>query len=182
MLRTLPRTRDFSLSARLVAIAACTLLTILSSRVTIDIGVIPFTLQPLAVLLSGMILGGRDGFFSQLAYLGLIALGLPFDARGLGTAALLGPTAGYLVGFVLAAGVAGFLVERGSTRGWQRWAAGLVGIAILYACGLALLMARANLDLSAAWAAGAAPFLLPDMAKALIAASLTEAGRKFLRG
>lgn len=180
MLRTLPQTRDFSLPLRLAGIALCTLLTILSSRITLEIGVVPFTLQPLAVLLSGMILGGRDGFFSQLAYLGLIALGLPFDARGLGTAALLGPTAGYLVGFVLAAGAAGYLVEHGATRGWQRWAAGVVGIAIIYTCGLAVLMIRANLDFNAGWAAGVAPFLLPDLVKALIAASLMEGGRRLL--
>ena len=72
------------------------------------------------------------------------------------------------------------IIRAGATRGWQRWAAGVVGIAIIYTCGLAVLMIRANLDFSAGWAAGVAPFLLPDLVKALIAASLMEGGRRLL--
>jgi biotin transport system substrate-specific component len=180
MLRTIPHTRDLPQLQRLAGIALFTLITIFAARVTIEIGLVPFTLQPLAVLLSGMVLGGRDGFLSQLAYVSLIAVGLPVDARGLGAAAFAGPTAGYLVGFVLAAGAAGYLVERGAKRVWQRWLAGVVGIAIIYACGLAWLMAFRQLDVAAAWAAGVAPFIAPDLVKALIAASLTEGARSLL--
>ncbi len=160
MLRTIPQTRDQSQLLRLAGIALFTLVTILSARVTIEIGLVPFTLQPLAVLLSGMVLGGRDGFLSQLAYVGLIAVGLPVDARGLGAA--------------------GYLVERGAKRVWQRWLAGVVGIAIIYAGGLAWLLIFRQLDLGTAWAAGVAPFIAPDLVKALIAASLTEGGRSLL--
>lgn len=180
MLRTIPQTRDLTQLQRLAGIALFTLITILSARVTIEIGLVPFTLQPLAVLLSGMVLGGRDGFLSQLAYVGLIAAGAPVDARGLGAAALAGPTAGYLVGFVFAAGAAGWLVERGAKRVWQRWLAGVAGIAIIYAFGLAGLMLIRQLEPGAAWAAGVAPFIAPDLVKALIAASLTEGGRALL--
>ncbi len=67
MLRTLSRTRDLSLSYRLAVIAVFTLLTIVSARITIEIGPVPFTLQPLAVLLAGLVLGARDGFASQAA-------------------------------------------------------------------------------------------------------------------
>lgn len=180
MLRTLPQTRDQNLSYRLAGIAVFTILTILASRVTIEIGVVPFTLQPLAVLLSGMVLGGRDGFLSQLIYVGMIALGAPLDARGLGAAALVSPTAGYLIGFVFAAGVAGYLVERGAARVWQRWLAGVAGIIVIYAFGLVVLMNNAHLDFTAGWNAGVAPFIAPDLVKALIAAALTESGRALL--
>jgi len=180
MLRILPQTRDQSLPYRLTGIAVFTIITILSARVTIDIGVVPFTLQPLAVVLSGMVLGGRDGALSQLAYVILIAAGLPFDARGLGTAALFGPTGGYLIGFITAAGVAGFLVERGATRVWQRWLAGIAGIAVIYLFGMIVLKLHTGMEWSTAWTNGVEPFIVPDLAKALIAAALTEGGRRLL--
>lgn len=180
MLRSLPQTRDQSLTYRIAEIAVFTIITILSARVTIDIGIVPFTLQPLAVLLSGMILGGRDGALSQLAYLALIAAGLPVDARALGTAALSGPTGGYLIGFIVAAGVSGLLVERGAAKVWQRWLAGIAGIAVIYLFGILVLKLHTGMAWDAAWTAGVAPFIAPDLAKALIAAALTESGRRLL--
>src|SRR5690606_28062574 len=69
---------------------------------------VPITLQVMAVLISGLVLGSRAGAMSQLAYLGAIAVGLPLAASGLGgPAAFLTPTAGYLVAFVPGAFVAG---------------------------------------------------------------------------
>jgi biotin transport system substrate-specific component len=178
MLRSLPQTREQSLTYRIVGIAVFTIISILSARVTIEIGLVPFTLQPLAVLLSGMILGGRDGSLSQLAYVALIAAGLPFDARALGTAALFSPTAGYLIGFIFAAGVAGLLVERGATRMWQRWLAGIAGVAVIYLFGFLVLKLNTGMAWDAAWTEGVVKFIVPDLAKALIAAALTESGRR----
>jgi biotin transport system substrate-specific component len=180
MLRTLPQTREANRTYRLAGIAVFTVITILSARVTIDIGLVPFTLQPLAVLLSGLVLGGRDGFLSQLAYVLLIAVGLPFDSRALGTAALLGPTAGYLIGFIAAAGVAGFLAERGAARLWWRWLAGIAGVIVIYLLGVIVLKLNTGIDWSRAWGTGVAPFIVPDLTKALIAAALAEGGRKLL--
>ncbi|MCB9452650.1 MAG: biotin transporter BioY [Anaerolineaceae bacterium] len=155
---------------------------------TIEIGgPVPFTLQPLAVLLAGMVLGARDGAMSMVVYVALIVVGLPYDARGLGTAALMGPTAGFLIGFIPTAFVAGVLVERGGERVWQRWLAGVAGIIVLYVCGVYWLKAYGNIHFengitwAEAWTAGAAPFLVFDLAKALIAAALTEGGQAFLR-
>lgn len=179
MLRALPQTRDQRLAIRLSGIAVMTLLTVISARLSIPMDPVPFTLQPLAVLLAGMILGGRDGALSQLAYLALIAANLPVDANLRGQAALFGPTGGYLIGFVLAAFAAGWISERGQ-RLALRFSAGIVGIAIIYVCGLAGLMLARGLTLDAAWAVGAAHLLAPDLAKALIAASLTEGGRALL--
>jgi biotin transport system substrate-specific component len=180
MLRTFPRTRDAQITYRLVSIAAFTLLTIIAARMTIPMQPVPFTLQPLAVLLAGLILGARGGAYSQLAYLALIAAGAPVDAKGIGAAALLGPTAGYLFGFVAAAFVAGWLAERGSARiGW-RWLAGIAGIAVMYLCGVAVLKLNTGMGWDAAWTAGVAPFIVPDLAKALIVAALAEGGRATL--
>lgn len=180
MLRTFPRTRDAQISYRLASIAVFTLLTIIAARISIPLQPVPFTLQPLAVLLAGLILGSRDGAYSQLAYLVLIAAGAPVDAKGIGAAALLGPTVGYLFGFVGAAFVAGWLAERGATRIAGRWLAGIAGVAVIYLCGVAVLKAQTGLDWGAAWVSGVAPFIVPDLAKALIAAALAEGGRAYL--
>lgn len=180
MLRTYPRTRDAQISRRLVSIGVFTLLTIIAARITIPMQPVPFTLQPLAVLLAGLILGSRDGAFSQLAYLTLIAAGAPVDAKGIGAAALFGPTAGYLLGFIGAAFVAGLLAERGSSRLWQRWLAGIAGIAVIYLFGVVVLKANTGMNWDAVWTAGVTPFIVPDLAKALIAAALAEGGRAYL--
>lgn len=182
MLRTLPQTRDYSLAYRLAGVLFFTVLTAVSARMTIEIGgPVPLTLQPLAVLLAGLVLGARDGALSQLAYVALIAAGAPLDARMLGTAALFGPTGGFLLGFIAAAFVAGYLVERGANRVWQRWLAGVAGIVVLYALGVIHLKFYAGLSWEAAWAAGAAPFLLLDLVKALVAAGLAESGRALIQ-
>lgn len=180
MLRTLPSTRDSGLAYRLAGIAMFTLITVVSARISIPMDPVPFTFQPLAVLLAGMVLGGRDGALSQLAYLALIAVNLPVDANLRGAAAFVGPTAGYLIGFVVAAGVTGWLVEKGHTRLWQRWLAGVAGVAVIYLCGAVFLKVVIGLDWPAVWTGGVTPFLIPDLAKALIAAALAEGGRAVL--
>jgi len=182
MLRTLHPTRDHALGLRLAGIAFFFLLIGLSARVEIWFGSpVPFTLQVLAVLLAGMVLGARDGLAAVLGVLGLIALGMPLDAAGLGPAAFAGPTAGYLIGFAPAAFVAGWLVERAEGRLWQRWLAGVVGIAVIYSFGLLMLKAFTDGTWSQVWEWGAMPFLGLDLVKALIAALLVEGLRAFLR-
>jgi len=180
MLHALPGKTELSLTQRLLVILALTALTAIAARITIPLEPVPFTFQVLAVLLAGMLLGARDGAFSQLAYVGLIALNLPLDARALGSAGLAGPTAGYLYGFIPMAFVTGWLVERHAQETWQRWLAGAAGVVVLYVCGVAGLMIATGMDLEAAWAAGVAPFVVFDLVKAALAASLLYAGRRLL--
>ena len=180
MLYALPRKREVTLTRRLLAVAALTALTAIAARISIPLEPVPFTFQVLAVLLAGMLLGARDGALSQLAYVGLIALNLPLDARALGAAALVGPTAGYLYGFIPMALATGWLVEQGAANAWQRWLAGAAGVVLLYVCGVAGLMLSTGMDLEAAWGAGVAPFIVFDLVKAALAASLLYAGRRLL--
>lgn len=180
MLRTLPKTRDFSEVQRVAMIAVFTVLMVLFTQIKINTVPVPFTMQPFAVLLAGLVLGGRDGALAMLAYVGLIALGFPVDSNNLGSAALVGPTAGYIFGFVLAAGMVGFIVERGSERFWLRFVAGLAGIAVIYAFGTIFLKFHLGIDWSRAWELGVRPFLGLDIIKALIAAGLAEGTRRFL--
>ena len=74
MLRTVPQTRNLSLTYQIAAIAAFTVLTIIAARITIPFIPVPFTMQTFAVLLAGMVLGSRAGALSQVAYLALIVV------------------------------------------------------------------------------------------------------------
>jgi biotin transport system substrate-specific component len=155
--------------------------TALTARVTIPLPFtpVPVTLQVTAVLLAGLVLGPSGGAISQMAYLAAIAAGLPLDARGLGPAALLGPTAGYLLGFAPAALATGWLARRLRGVRLGGFVAALAGVAVIYACGLAWLTPGAG-SLRAAWMLGAAPFILFDLGKALVAAAVAGSGRTLL--
>lgn len=181
MLRTLPMTRDYGWTRRVALIALFVGLTIISAQVKLYFGSpVPVTLQVLVVLLAGLTLGARDGALSQMVYVGLVALNLPIDTNLAGAAALSGATAGYLVGFIPAAFVTGWLAEHGAKRVWQRWLAGIVGVMVIYALGVTVLRAVTGMTWSEAFAAGIAPFVVLDLIKAVIAAGLSETGRAAL--
>ena len=180
MLRTIQISRTDNQAIRLAGIAAFVILMAIGAKISIPFYPVPFTLQVLVALLSGMVLGSRDGFAAQVAYLGMIALGVPIDARGLGAAVFTSPTWGYLVGFAIAAFVTGWLSEHGAHKVWQRWLAGIVGIAIIYACGVPVLKMVGNFDWAQTWQYGAGAFLFVDLVKALLAALLVEGGRSLL--
>jgi len=133
------------------------------------------TLQVFAVILSGLVLGSRRGFGSQVAYLAAGAAGLPVFAHGSGSVVhLWGPTAGYLVAFPAAAWIAGRLRER-----LARWGdvgsvvAGLAAVVAIYAVGFAWLLVWPGRVVAVpvqAWIVGVAPFVPVDVAKAVGAA------------
>lgn len=182
MLRTLEqrKAKSNSLPMRLAGIAVFTILMVISAKMSIQIGTVPFTMQVLVVLLSGMVLGSREGAASQIAYLSLIAANFPVDANSLGSAALFGATGGYLVGFVIAAFVIGWIVEHSQDKVWQRWIAGVIGIVVIYAYGMFFLKFITGMEWSVAWSNGVAPFIVADLIKALIAAMLVEGSRSLL--
>jgi biotin transport system substrate-specific component len=154
------------------AIAAAAGLTALSARFAVPLpGVaVPFTLQPVAVLLSGLLLGARAGVAAQVVYLAAGAAGLPVFAAGGGAAYLLGPTGGYLLAFPLAAGAAGAIAGRrgGSLRVVL---AGVAGLVVLHAGGLAWLAALSGP--AAARDVGVARFALGDLLKVALAAVIS---------
>ena len=180
MLRTISITRTDNHLIRLAAIAFFVVLVAIAAKIKVDIGAVPITMQPLVVLLAGMVLGARDGAASLFSYVSLIALGFPLDANSLGTVALFGPTGGYLIGFVMAAFTAGYLVERGADKVWQRWIAGIIAVAVIYVFGFMQLKVYTGMDWQAAWMAGVAPFIVLDLLKALVAAGLVEGMRSAL--
>lgn len=99
-----------------IALTATGLLT-LSAKIQVPFYPVPMTLQSLTVLVIGAAFGWRLGVLTILAYLAEGAAGLPvFAGKGAGLGYMMGPTGGYLLGFVLAAGVTGLLAERGYTK------------------------------------------------------------------
>lgn len=131
---------------------------------------VPFTGQVLVVLLAGFVLG-RYGVASMGMYLGLGA-GLGWFSGMAGVSALTGVTAGYLFGFVLAAGFIGEMAER--RREWDlAQIAGVMcaGVAIIYALGTAWLVVLLHLDLASGLAIGALPFAAVDGLKIMLASS-----------
>jgi biotin transport system substrate-specific component len=138
---------DIALIAAFAAlIAVCALLPAIKLA-----GPVPITLQTFAVLLSGAVLGMRRGFLAVLLYVVAGAAGLPiFSGGAAGLAVLAGPTAGYLLGFPLAAGLCGFIVERLPRRSLASvptiFAAGLASSAVfIHTLGMAGLVLRADL-------------------------------------
>ena len=159
------------------------LLTALAAQVSIPLPFtpVPLTGQTFGVLLSGAVLGWRRGFGSQLLYLAAGAVGMPVFAGGGGMAYLLGPTAGYLWSFPVAAGLLGWLVERGaSRRAWTMAPA-------MFACSLLILLAGTvwlgivtGFGSHARWWAGFYPFLAGDIFKiALVGLALPKTLRYY---
>jgi len=136
-----PRALDLRI-ARAGAVLVMTALTVLAAQVSVPLPFtpVPFTFQPMLVLLGGAALGARLGAASQVLYLALGIAGLPVFAASpilpQGALRLLGPTGGYLMAYPLAAFVAGALAERGFGRSyWSSFAAMAAGLAIIFTSG-----------------------------------------------
>jgi biotin transport system substrate-specific component len=157
-------------------VALFTALIAAGAFVTIPLGPVPFTLQPLFVLLAGLVLGSRLGALSVVAYvlLGLVAPVYAGGTSGLGV--LFGPTGGYLLGFVLGALVAG-TVGRSRDAGAPRLVVGgLAGLLPIYALGATWLAISLHAtDLRLVLVGGVLQFLPFDIIKAVVAGVLAHA-------
>jgi biotin transport system substrate-specific component len=163
------------------AVVLVTVLTAIAAQVSFPLPFtpVPFTFQPMVVLVGAMVLGSRLGATSQLLYLALGIAGLPlFAASPLlpqGAARLFGPTGGYLMSYPLAAFVTGLLAERGFDRRYLTAIAAMaLGLVLVYAGGTAWLMIASQpaRGLPAALAAGVVPFVAADLLKLVVAAGV----------
>jgi biotin transport system substrate-specific component len=151
-------------------------------RIPLPFTPIPLTGQTFAVLLSGAVLGSRRAFLSQALYLAEGAAGLPVFAGGAATLGhLLGPTAGYLWSFPVAAGLLGWLVEQGASRASWRLAGALVLSDALILCSGALWLHNSfRVPYSQTWLLGFYPFLVGDILKVvLVGCSLPRVLKRF---
>ncbi len=171
---------DFAVAIRAAAVLFVTVLTATAAQVSLPLPFtpVPFTFQPMIVLLGGAALGARLGALSQVLYLAVGVAGLPvFAASPLlppGLARLLGPTGGYLLAYPVAAWLTGSLAERGLDR---RYFTALVamtaGLALIFLGGVSWLALAypAPSGLAAALAAGLYPFVAADLVKLAVAAA-----------
>ena len=163
-------------------IALGTALLTLSAKVNLPLPFVPMTLQTLVVLVIGAVYGWRLGCATIIAYLAEGAIGLPVFAGPVGgLAPLMGPTAGYLAGFVAAAFVTGWLSE----RGWDRsvpllFVAMALGHIIILAAGFGWLAFGMKLGVEKAWLVGIMPFLAGSLVKNALGAALVPASRRLL--
>lgn len=156
----------------------------ISAKVQVPFWPIPATLQSLVVIMIGVSFGSRLGLATVLAYLAQGAAGLPVFAgtpeKGIGLLYMTGPTGGFLLGFAVAAFVVGWLVERGHGRGvLSMLGVAFVGNALVYAFGLPWLASLIGMQKAVTF--GALPFLLSDVVKIALAATLTVATSRALK-
>jgi biotin transport system substrate-specific component len=177
-------TQQQRLAVGLAAATAFAALTALGARAQVHLPFtpVPITGQVFFVLLAGGVLGARLGFVSLAEYLAAGAAGLPVFAHGGGPAALIGPTAGYLLSFPIAALVVGAICERG--RGAARTlAACLCGVVVIHAFGAAwygvwCAAVGEGAKLALVLAQSVFPFVAVDVAKAGLAAAVIPTVRR----
>jgi biotin transport system substrate-specific component len=176
-------------AVRIASVLFMTALTAAAAQVSIPVPFtqVPFTLQPMVVLLSGLTLGARLGLASQALYLAAGVAGLPVFAASVtlppGALRLLGPTGGFLMSYPLAAFVTGYLAERGFARRYVTSVVAMAaGLVVVHASGTLWLglFARslsdsAALGLRTAFLTSSYPFLVPDLIKLAAAGGIVPA-------
>jgi biotin transport system substrate-specific component len=158
-------------------------LTAAGALVAIPLQPVPLTLQTLFTCISGALLGSYAGALSQIIYILLGSLGLPVFAGGKsGLGVLLGPSGGYLLGFVAGAYVIGKMLEKRSDAGWG-WVilALIICNLVIYTLGTVQLMAVTHFAWSKAVLVGVVPFLAGDGLKVAAAAGLIRRLRPHIK-
>jgi biotin transport system substrate-specific component len=160
---------------KMIFIAFFAALTAIGAFMIIPIGIVPMTLQTVWVLLAGYVLGSKHGALSQLLYVSMGLVGLPVYSRGgAGLGHLLGPTGGYLFGFIMAAFVVGLFAHK--TKSSWLWLIMIffVGTVVIYACGIAQLALVTHMGLRNAMVVGGLLFLPLDSIKIILCAMIVR--------
>ena len=169
---------ELSFSHRLALAFTFACLTGLAAQIRIPLPFtpVPVTGQVLAVLLSGIVLGGCYGGVSQLFYLGLGVVGLPWFSGGIGGLAVIaGPTGGYIIGFIPAALAIGWLTDKyvSAKRFHFQLLLMSVGVGIIYIFGAARIAILMNTGFSRTMQLAVIPFIPIDLIKSVLAAGVS---------
>ena len=161
----------FSQLTNFVTVVICSLLLILSAKTKVDLYPVPMTLQPLAVLMIAMLCGRNISVAAVSLYLFQGMIGIPVFAYGGGLLYLIGPTGGFLIGFLFASIIIGELADRGwGKRIIKSVLAMLIGMFVIYFCGILQLSILKGFDF--AIVNGLTPFIIGDFYKLILAAFL----------
>ncbi len=166
----------------IVLVAAGAALTAIAAQVAVPLWPVPITGQTLAVLLVGSSLGALRGTLAMLLYAVLGMVGLPvFSDASSGMGVILGPTGGYIVGFVFAAAFTGWIAQRSWDRRILRSLLAFAGgTVVTFAIGLPWLAIALGLNLEQTLAGGLYPFIIGGIVKAVIAASVVTLGWRYV--
>lgn len=180
--RYFPRTSSWLRDLVLIVAGSLLMAGLAQVQIPLPFTPVPITGQTFGVLLVGAALGSKRGLLSMLLYLAEGAIGLPFFAGASGGLhVLVGATAGYLVGFVVAAYILGLLAERGLERTIRTsFVPFLVGTVIIYIFGVAWLSVVLG-NFAQAIVAGLLPFVVGDLIKLVLAALALPAAWKLLK-
>ena len=158
-------------------------LTAVGAYMALPIGPVPVVMQNLFVFLAGLILGGRWGMASVGIYLLAGAVGMPVFAGGTGgVGRFFGPTGGYLIGYLPAVFIIGWMAQKTGQRPFGDILAMVCGTLVLYTCGLVWLKGLTGLAWPKAIAAGMLPFLLGDALKIAVAVPIARVLRPIIDG
>ena len=147
----------------------------IAGKITVPFIPVPATMQTLVIFTLAAAYGRKLAVATLLLYLAEGAMGLPVFTKGGGLAYFAGPTTGYLVGFVIAAGMTGWAADRGWDRNaFKLFAVNLAGTALILALGAAWIALAFGAEKAIAWGVG--PFIVADVIKAALAAALVPAG------
>ena len=157
-------------------------LTAVGAFVAIPIGPVPIVLQNMFVYLAGLLLGSRWGLASVGVYLLAGACGLPVFAGGLGgIGRIVGPTGGYLIGYLPTVFLIGKISNRANPRAIFDVLAMICGSVALYACGITWLKIVTGMTIAKALAVGMVPFLIGDALKIAAAVGIAKSLRPVLK-
>jgi biotin transport system substrate-specific component len=165
--------------ARALGILAFVLFTGIGAQLSVDLPFtpVPITMQTLFVVLAGVSLGPRDGFYAMLSYLALGLAGAPvFAGFSFGPAVLIGPTGGYLISFPAAAMISGYFRRALGSGRFAVFASSVCGMAVILLSGACYLALVSGLPFAHVAALGIAPFVAGELAKALIASVVSAPG------
>ena len=156
-----------------------TVLLSVSSKIQVPFWPVPMTMQTFIVFIIGMSYGWKLALFTLIAYLFEGAVGLPVFAKGGGLLYLIGPTAGYLYGMAIAAGVIGFLAERGYNDSYIKSLISLIiGTVIIFVLGVGYLGSVIGYD--KALAGGLYPFIPSEFFKIGLAVILIPSITRYI--
>ena len=173
-----PETKSLRLTAYASLMAA---LTAVGAYIAVPVGPVPIVLQNLFVFLTGLLLGKKWGTIAIATYLLAGICGLPVFSGGRGGIGhVIGPTGGYLIGFLPAVYLSGMLAEKGRGRALYDLFGMLLGTAAIYGLGVPWLKLVTNVSFPEALALGMVPFLLGDALKIAVAIPLARKLRPML--
>lgn len=148
----------------------------------IPIGEVPITLATLAIYVAASVLNWKYGTTAIIIYILIGMVGLPVFSGFLGgVQRLVGPTGGFILGYIPCALVIGLIIDKNERKKWMYPIAMVAGTVVLYACGTAWFMISLNYTLAAALMACVVPFLIFDAIKIILASVISPQLRKVLK-